>query len=1067
MDISYADISEADYTEGRPMAPLAVFKFDNIGGSDEPVRAITLVTKNEFDSMIDGSSILGNVYAVDDFGNTLAFAPYPSGSVMNMIFVSPLNVPLQQSRNITLYADIKPASGPAKIKIGMQDGTGIDADVPVSAAPGYVFPMMTKAVEIMKLTTILTVSGYDLMPATVSTGQKNVYGYLAIITGPISSQYSASLITGVTVTVRDETGALIQANRAIASLTLRDAAGVFYATSVIPSSPYIYCSLQQPVTVTAMSSRNIYAVIDITGNTSNRASGVKLEFTDSQAFAARDYDYAAPVTLSLAPGFAYPLDSSAALILNHSSGLNISGAGTAPVFVSTNQQGVGALKLVLTNTGNTMTASAMATLMNFYVRDSSGTTLNPALFITSIKVTSPDGNVVYGSASSFTGTKVAVNLTAPVIISGASSVTLAVKADITAAYNPAQFKITLDSGGDIYAVDSNIFQPIAITGSFPASSGLMSMKTALAAVNAVNFTQLLPAAAPKGAKNAPVLAFDIVNTGGATGADAEFSGFTVYAQDSLLAYMSMSNVFDNLRVIDSSGLTVASAVSGVGSISDMVFAAPYIIPQGSARRVTLYADISAMAAAPIFNVSIAGEADLWVRDANSKVEAAKNALPVMPWEAGPCTVSTAPAANLSVWHDGTFAPLQVGAGQPNVIFMAVSFYNDGFTGASSIQLDGVTMTAIDGAGTGLNMASIFSGLRVINPGGTITYSSVDVSALASPSAYLPFTTPLVIPAGNTSTVYIPADISAAPSYTAFRLRVETPARIISHGVPSGVITVSSGLGDTFPMDSNLSAVSSMAYTLQLGHDNLMPVSVPIGTSGIDALRLNLSNANSTALSVTMVAVSVKSLSGALIPSDSVITNMYIKDANGVTLASQASSSSGRLAFTLPSFTVAASGVQSLVISVDISPSASGSFYMEIVSPSDVLTNPPSITAPAPGDYFGNIKSSAPAIIKKSLELSFHGFPNPFNPDKEKLTTEYYLENASGVSITFYTIYGRLVKKLLDNAPKTAGLHTEDVWDGRNAANYTVNSGVFICVIEAKEQSTGIKKKLVNKIAVLR
>jgi hypothetical protein len=158
---------------------------------------------------------------------------------------------------------------------------------------------------------------------------------------------------------------------------------------------------------------------------------------------------------------------------------------------------------------------------------------------------------------------------------------------------------------------------------------------------------------------------------------------------------------------------------------------------------------------------------------------------------------------------------------------------------------------------------------------------------------------------------------------------------------------------------------------------------------------------------------------------------------------------------------------SITITVDIQPAITGSFYIELVNPSDIQCSPQSNVNPAPGDFFGNIRSSAPSIQPRDLEQSYHGFPNPFNPDKEKLTLEYYLTGDADVSVTIFTIYGRLVNKVTDNIRKAAGLHADDLWDGTNMTRNRVKSGVYLCVLEVKDVLTGETRRLTRKMALLR
>jgi flagellar hook assembly protein FlgD len=120
-----------------------------------------------------------------------------------------------------------------------------------------------------------------------------------------------------------------------------------------------------------------------------------------------------------------------------------------------------------------------------------------------------------------------------------------------------------------------------------------------------------------------------------------------------------------------------------------------------------------------------------------------------------------------------------------------------------------------------------------------------------------------------------------------------------------------------------------------------------------------------------------------------------------------------------------------------------------------------------GEFFGGMKSSPLSIQEPDFTASAHGFPNPFDPDKEQAHIEYYLGNASQVTIRIFTIAGRPVKELINKAVKQAGLHSEDTWAGSNSSGDSVKSGVYMAVIEAEDMITGKKMKAVRKIVVLR
>jgi len=106
-------------------------------------------------------------------------------------------------------------------------------------------------------------------------------------------------------------------------------------------------------------------------------------------------------------------------------------------------------------------------------------------------------------------------------------------------------------------------------------------------------------------------------------------------------------------------------------------------------------------------------------------------------------------------------------------------------------------------------------------------------------------------------------------------------------------------------------------------------------------------------------------------------------------------------------------------------------------------------------------------VPPPLAESFAVFPNPVNPSQSQARLKYHIFNESEISAKIFTINGSHVRTILDKAVKPAGWHTEDTWDSKNESGYDVLSGVYLCVLEATDRTTGGKVRLVKKIAVLR
>ena len=82
-------------------------------------------------------------------------------------------------------------------------------------------------------------------------------------------------------------------------------------------------------------------------------------------------------------------------------------------------------------------------------------------------------------------------------------------------------------------------------------------------------------------------------------------------------------------------------------------------------------------------------------------------------------------------------------------------------------------------------------------------------------------------------------------------------------------------------------------------------------------------------------------------------------------------------------------------------------------------------------------------MPKDIYLN-QNYPNPFNPTT---SLEYSIKENAFMSLKIYTIRGKLVKTLVNEA-QSAGVKQVS-WDGTNDNNEHVSSGVYVYRIEAK------------------
>ena len=96
-------------------------------------------------------------------------------------------------------------------------------------------------------------------------------------------------------------------------------------------------------------------------------------------------------------------------------------------------------------------------------------------------------------------------------------------------------------------------------------------------------------------------------------------------------------------------------------------------------------------------------------------------------------------------------------------------------------------------------------------------------------------------------------------------------------------------------------------------------------------------------------------------------------------------------------------------------------------------------------------------IEKVETALGRSYPNPFNPTT---TIEFTLANRTDVSLSIYDVSGRLVRRLLIDEPKAAGVHRIG-WNALNDEGKRLASGVYFCRLETREFSDEIKIILIK------
>lgn len=1062
--------SASQVTTGQAGAMLAALNIVNSGGSNETVSAVTLTVKDQYNAAVNESLIFSSMDVVDATGATLCHRPSFGTAGKIYLQLSPqVQAALQSEKELYVYADIKSTTFAANFALSIAQAQDVATAAPVFACSGNL-PASAQATSLKLRTQGLNMAFYDLMPSTVSTGQKDVYGFSLSFDNPLGTDYSAALIRGITITVKDSLQNFLGADTAAATITIRDSDTVYYSSALVPAGHYVYCLFPVPARVTAGSQKNLYISADITGNTVSHAADFALGIDDPSHIFSQEANVFTSVSVT-ASGL-MPALSSAAIIKNRAVSITVAPQDAMPAYVSTGQQSVTLMKIRLENTGGADTASAMVTRLAFNIRDISGNPVDANLLLSVIKITDESGASVYGQAAGAADTKVTVNLSAPVVVGAGSSVTLCVKADIADTYNSGVFKALLASADDVFAVDANMFARLSVenAAAFPFETGYVRIEEKLPSASLSGFSALSPHGVLKGEHDVRLMAFGVSNGSALPySASALYTGMTLTVKDGSGVETGASLIFEKLYAVDSSGVTLCTAVPQASSKVYLEFSPHALLnPAAGPKNIFIYADILASTAIPDFEVSLQSSADVLVFDENTLNPASKTLSQAMPWNAGVSNIFTAPATDMLAWHLGNVVPTLVGMGQPGVRFIALYLYNPGFIGTADVQVHGVSLTATDALGSTLNPSALFSSVSLISPLGATVYGTAQSAAMGTTGAiYVTLSAaPLYVEAQNTKTVYVAADISVTAPGATFKLSIPAGGLDESTSVPSGAIAVSAD-NDAFPMDSNLTTITALAYDFKLGHTAIMPVSAYPGQSGIGAMKLDFENLNIVPVAVTSVAVTFMSADNSAIPAQSAAKTVFVRDGAGTLLGSAVAGAGSKVNVPVTGFTITKNQAESVYVSFDAADSAQGAFYIEVAAEYDICTVPLATVNPEVGEYFGNMKSGVVSMQPRSLQDSFHAYPAPYNPQNGDMTIEYYLENGSEVTIKLFTLDGRLVKTVAEKAARLQGLNNVDKWDSKNDSNKGVKSGVYLLTIEVKDSVTGATVTLTNKIAVLK
>ncbi len=327
--------------------------------------------------------------------------------------------------------------------------------------------------------TQLAAGSSPLHPPVVSTGQTATFLEFTLdnlgsgLTGPV-------YLSGLTITVRDQSGAMMAPVQAFESLGLRDSVTDAVLAFVSPppaTATGVFFPLSLSVTATVDKRLKLFGTV--TSNTATAAASFRLAW-QQPADARTTYLYTgAAVPVAPAAGQTFPLQTdlvpvqqaATQLRVYHTPGLQ------DQAVVLRGETNVTPVHFTFLNPGNTGASRVDITHLVLTVTDAAGTTLPPASVFTRVAVS---GGLLYGELTSLPAT--GGDLTIPLSNSSIGvpvyqPVTVSVQADIHPTANAVAFRLRLAGSAAVVAQDANTLQGVPVVAAFASDPFPMASPT--------------------------------------------------------------------------------------------------------------------------------------------------------------------------------------------------------------------------------------------------------------------------------------------------------------------------------------------------------------------------------------------------------------------------------------------------------------------------------------------------------------------------------------------------------------------------------------------------------------
>lgn len=754
--------------------------------------------------------------------------------------------------------------------------------------------------------------------------------------------------------------------------------------------------------------------------------------------------------------------------------VQVTPTSSMPVAVTRGQHDVTPFSLTFTNPGGIDGAPVRVDRLRVRVEDSDGADLVPASVLAGLFIQSGPDVLARHDSLETSGSNMNVPLQSPQLVSPGSSVTLTVRVDISGTTTAPNFRLVILADSAIAASEAptNRSLPVQLqSGTFPIRTGPARI-VAPASELRIASIPTSPRRASQGQSGVPLVALSCLNPGitGVT-SDVRLLSFAMRLRDTTgIVVGRLADLLTRVTVRSSTQTLAVRTVYPVDDSTLVVALTPALsVPPNAPTELDVSGDLTGAAPTGVVVAFVADSASVDARDVNTGDD-----VPVVlsvPVEGATVRVE-ARTESLRAHGVPEFGP-RTRIGDIAVRAFSLRLRHPGASAVGRIRIDSLIVVSRDAQRHDVAPASVvarfavrWQGTEIASLSGLPGSGGRTIIALPGPT----------LEAGDTAVVELTADIAA-----------NAPAGLIELSVPAaGVIATDANLGtsvalvaedgEEFPFGSGLTQLDPPARELRAEFVSGMPVALAADGREVSAgtLRLRSTAAPGTdtiAVDRLVVRGATRGWSPLGIGTGTVDVTGWVGGAMWAT--SGPLSPDSTTATLVPSNPLRIPPGSTLDMEVrfhTVTSNPPGDLRLGLDSVGVVVRQPASAllqieVRPEPGVSFP-FWSSAGAFGEQNLASSVSNYPNPFAAGRELTQFVYYLSSDARVTVRLVTLQGDLVRVALDRAPRTAGMHDDDSWDGRNGVGSVVRNGVYLAEVVA-EYAGGRRDRVLRKVAVAR